>query len=82
MIRLALPLSLFPAHAVAADATGPWGLTPLEWAFTEALALIALACLFVPLSKRLGLGTVIGYLAAGVGAGSALSLSYSEWRSQ
>lgn len=56
----------------------PMGLTGLEWRFTEALALIVLACLFVPLSRRAGLGTVIGYLVAGVVAGIALSLSFSE----
>ncbi|MEM9394686.1 MAG: monovalent cation:proton antiporter-2 (CPA2) family protein [Pseudomonadota bacterium] len=44
----------------------------------EALALIALACLFVPLANRLNLGTVIGYLGAGVAAGVALNLSYSK----
>ncbi|WP_168201332.1 monovalent cation:proton antiporter-2 (CPA2) family protein [Qingshengfaniella alkalisoli] len=65
-----------PAHA--AEAEGPLGLTSLELAFTEALALIALACLFVPLSKRFGLGTVIGYLVAGVAAGAVLRLSYAE----
>ena len=64
--------------ALAAEADGPFGLTSLELAFTEALALIALACLFVPLSRRLGLGSVIGYLVAGVAAGTALSLSYAE----
>lgn len=71
-------ISLAPRPAFAAEATGPFGLSALELAFTEALALIALACLFVPLAKRLGLGTVIGYLVAGVGAGAALSLSYAE----
>src|SRR5918998_2279441 len=52
--------------------------TALEMRFLEALALIVLACLFVPLSRRLGLGTVIGYLAAGLTAGAILSLSYAE----
>ena len=64
--------------ALAAEADGPLGLTSLELAFTEALALIALACLFVPLGRRLGLGSVIGYLAAGVAAGAVLRLSYAE----
>ena len=53
-------------------------LSGLEVAFLEALALIALACAIVPLSRRLGLGTVIGYLAAGVVAGAVLSLSFAE----
>jgi monovalent cation:proton antiporter-2 (CPA2) family protein len=69
---------LATAPALAAEATGPLGLTSLEMAFTEALALIALACLFVPLSKWLNLGTVIGYLVAGVAAGLALNLSFSD----
>ena len=64
--------------AAAADAIGPLGLSSLEWAFTEALALIALACLFVPMAKGLGLGSVIGYLVAGVAAGAVLRLSYAE----
>ena len=68
----------WPLPALAAEADGPLGLTSLELAFTEALALIALACLFVPLSRRLGLGSVIGYLVAGVAAGAVLRLSYAE----
>jgi monovalent cation:proton antiporter-2 (CPA2) family protein len=72
------PVGNGAAPAMALEADGPLGLTSLELAFTEAMALIALACLFVPLAKRLGLGTVIGYLAAGVAAGAALSLIYAE----
>ncbi len=76
---LALLVASAPfGSALAAEADGPLGLTSLEFAFTEALALIALACLFVPLSKRLGLGSVIGYLAAGIAAGAVLRLSYAE----
>ena len=68
-----------PAHAAGAEgAGGVLGLSSLETAFLEALGLIALACLFVPLARRLGLGTVIGYLAAGVAAGAVLRLSYAE----
>jgi monovalent cation:proton antiporter-2 (CPA2) family protein len=55
-----------------------FALSGLEVAFLEALALIALACAFVPLSRRLGLGTVVGYLAAGVAAGAVLSLGFAE----
>ena len=78
-IALGLSLAaLSPGAALAAGETGFLGLTSLEMAFTEALVLIAVACLFVPLSRRLGLGTVIGYLAAGVAAGAALTLSYTE----
>ena len=73
---LACLASALPAFAAEAD--GPLGLTSLELAFTEALALIALACLFVPLSRRFGLGSVIGYLVAGVAAGAVLRLSYAE----
>ena len=50
----------------------------LEWRFAEALGLIVLACLFVPLTKKLGLGRIVGYLAAGVTAGLAFKLSYAE----
>lgn len=71
-------VALGTSPALAAEGDGPLGLTSLEMAFTEALALIALACLFVPLAKRLNLGTVIGYLAAGVAAGLALNLSFSD----
>ena len=80
--RAAAPFAIAAATlvtpALAAEADGPFGLTGLEMAFTEALALIALACLFVPLSRRLGLGSVIGYLVAGVAAGAVLRLSYAE----
>lgn len=69
-------LAAVPAHA--AEAGGPLGLTSLELAFAEALALIALACLIVPVAKRLGLGAVIGYLAAGVAAGAVARLSYAK----
>ncbi|WP_417607812.1 monovalent cation:proton antiporter-2 (CPA2) family protein [Primorskyibacter flagellatus] len=55
-----------------------FGLVGMELAFLEALALIALACIFVPLSRRLGLGTVIGYLVAGVVAGIGLSISFTR----
>ena len=71
-------LTFLGGPAVAAGEAGPLGLTSLEWAFTEALALIALACVFVPLAKRAGLGTVIGYLVAGVAAGAVLHLSYAD----
>ncbi len=72
-----LILSSVACPVVAAEAAGPLGLTSLELAFTEALALIALACLAVPIAKRLNLGTVIGYLVAGIAAGAALNLSFS-----
>ncbi|MDW3223004.1 MAG: cation:proton antiporter [Paracoccaceae bacterium] len=48
----------------------------LELYFWEALAIIVLACIFVPLSRKLGLGTIIGYLLSGVAATLALSLSF------
>ncbi|WP_299844994.1 cation:proton antiporter [uncultured Jannaschia sp.] len=74
----ALVLSTLATPALAAEADGLLGLTSLESAFAEALALIALACLFVPLSKRLGLGSVIGFLLAGMAAGAVLRLSYAD----
>ncbi|WP_154222931.1 monovalent cation:proton antiporter-2 (CPA2) family protein [Marinicella rhabdoformis] len=40
--------------------------THIELFFLQALALLTAACFFVPLFKKLGLGTVLGYLIAGV----------------
>ena len=80
LVSAALALGVLAAFspAAAAEADSPFGLTGLEFAFAEALALIALACLFVPVSRRFGLGSVIGYLVAGVAAGAVLRLSYAE----
>ncbi|TDL79327.1 potassium transporter [Palleronia sediminis] len=64
--------------ATPPDGAAVFGLVGLELGFLAALALIALACLFVPLSRALGLGTVIGYLSAGVVAGAALSISFTR----
>ena len=55
-----------------------FGLVGMELAFLEALVLIALACVFVRLSRALGLGTVIGYLVEGVVAGIGLSISFTR----
>lgn len=52
--------------------------TSLEMRFWEALALIVAACLLVPMFRRLGLGTVLGYLASGVAVASFLTLSFSD----
>ncbi len=52
--------------------------TGTERLFWEALALIVMACVFAPLVRRLGLGTILGYLAAGLAAQVTLSLSVSE----
>ncbi|MEN1727359.1 MAG: monovalent cation:proton antiporter-2 (CPA2) family protein [Pseudomonadota bacterium] len=62
----------------AGEASGPFGLTALETSFFEALVLIGFACLLIPLSRKLGLGSVIGYLLAGVLAGALVTMSYSE----
>ncbi|GFE67042.1 monovalent cation:proton antiporter-2 (CPA2) family protein [Litoreibacter roseus] len=48
----------------------------LQIYFWEALAIILVACICVPLSRRLGLGQIIGYLLAGVVTGVMLSLSF------
>jgi len=84
--RLALPVAaaLAAAASTPALAAGPdqgpaiFGLVGLELAFLEALILIALACICVPLSRALGLGTVIGYLAAGLVAGIGLPVSFAR----
>ncbi|MEI2383985.1 monovalent cation:proton antiporter-2 (CPA2) family protein [Breoghania sp. JC706] len=48
----------------------------VEIFFWEALALLVVSCVLVPLFRRLGLGTVLGYLTAGVCVGSGLSLNF------
>ena len=53
-------------------------LTPIELLFWNALALIAAACLFAPLFRRLGLGTILGYLAAGLAVQLVMSESLGE----
>ena len=54
-------------------------LTRLEIYFWEALALIVAACLFAPLFRRLGFGTILGYLVAGLPVVQiSLSMSFSE----
>ncbi|MCX7567652.1 monovalent cation:proton antiporter-2 (CPA2) family protein [Sulfitobacter sp. F26169L] len=69
----------FPAFAAnPAEGQSMFGLVGMELAFLEALALIALACICVPLSRAMGLGTVIGYLVAGVVAGIGLSFSFTR----
>ncbi|PRY92819.1 Kef-type potassium/proton antiporter (CPA2 family) [Hasllibacter halocynthiae] len=79
MRRAVLPAALLAAGpAFAAEGPAIFGLVGLEIGFLAALALIALACLFVPVSRALGLGTVIGYLAAGIVAGFGLSLSFTN----
>ena len=68
-----------PAFAAEAEnARSMFGLVGMELAFLEALALIALACIFVPISRAVGLGTVIGYLVAGVVAGIVLAISFTR----
>ena len=52
--------------------------SPLEIQFLEALALILIACLTVPIFKRIGLGAILGYLAAGVIVGASLTLGFTK----
>ena len=57
------------------------GFSPLEAKFVEALVLILIACVVVPVFKRIGLGTILGYLAAGEiasRAGSTAVLYFSS----
>ncbi|MEO1019720.1 MAG: cation:proton antiporter [Pseudomonadota bacterium] len=51
---------------------------PIEGLFWQALALIAAACFFAPVFRRLGLGTILGYLAAGLAVQLAFSESMAE----
>ncbi len=53
-------------------------LTPIELLFFNALALIVAACLFAPLFRRLGLGTILGYLAAGLAVQLVMAESFGE----
>lgn len=55
-----------------------FGFSPLEIQFLEALGLILIACLTVPVFKRIGLGAILGYLAAGVIVGATLTLGFTE----
>ncbi len=52
--------------------------SPIEVYFWDALALMAAACVFVPLFRKLGLGTILGYLVAGLVIRAALSDGMSE----
>lgn len=54
------------------------GFSALEIKFLEAFALILIACITVPVFKRIGLGTILGYLAAGVIVGTTLTLGFTE----
>jgi len=54
------------------------GFSKLEIQFLEALALIAMACVAVPVFKRIGLGSILGYIAAGVIVGATLTLGFTE----
>ncbi len=55
-----------------------FGFSPLETQFLEALGLILIACLTVPVFKRIGLGAILGYLAAGVIVGATLTLGFTK----
>lgn len=52
--------------------------SPLEIQFLEALGLILIACLTVPVFRRIGLGAILGYLAAGVIVGATLTLGFTK----
>lgn len=53
-------------------------LNETELLFAEALAIIAVACVAVPLFRRLGLGTILGYLATGAVIAATLSAGFTE----
>lgn len=50
----------------------------MEMLFLQALSLIVAACLFTPLMKRLGLGTILGYLLAGILVNLAYGGNFSD----
>ncbi len=52
--------------------------TELELMFWRALALIAAACLFTPIFRKLGLGPILGYLAGGIAVNLAFGGKFSE----
>lgn len=51
---------------------------PIERLFWTTLALIAAACLFAPIFRKLGLGTILGYLAAGFAIQLVFADSFAE----
>ena len=55
-----------------------WHFNPIEILFLQALALLVSACIFVPLFKKYGLGTVLGYLIAGVTINLIFSGHFAE----
>lgn len=52
--------------------------SPMELMFWHTLALIVTACLFTPVFKRLGLGSILGYLVAGLSVNLVFSGNFSE----
>ncbi|MEL6789093.1 MAG: cation:proton antiporter [Pseudomonadota bacterium] len=52
--------------------------TPMEFLFWEALALIVAACIFAPIFRKLGFGTILGYLVAGVAVKLTLSTGLAD----
>lgn len=50
----------------------------LEFMFLQALLLIAAACFFVPIFKKLGLGAILGFLVSGISVNIIFSGRFSE----
>jgi len=55
-----------------------WQFNTIEILFLQALALLVSACVFVPVCKKFGLGTVLGYLIAGIFINYLFSGHFSE----
>lgn len=55
-----------------------WQFNSIEILFLQALALLVSACVFVPLFKKYGLGSVLGYLMAGVFINFVFAGHFSE----
>lgn len=63
-----------------ANATGPCDTSNMETFLYQASVYLAAAVIAVPIAARLGLGSVLGYLAAGIIIGPVLGLVGSETR--
>ncbi len=50
----------------------------IEILFLQALALIVAACLFTPVFKKIGMGSILGYLTAGIAVNIFFAGNFAE----